>query len=165
MEEEHEEEEGEGDDHEEEEEGHHEEEEGDPFIDLKQTRIDLEGAIADPLPGFPNFNFRMGVNDYEHQEVEPSGEVGAAFDNQAWEARAELSHDFYAGWEGAFGIQLSDRSFSVVGGRLRRRSIPARWARSGWDSAPSRASAWKQAFAWTMSSTTLRKAAAGISPD
>ena len=111
---------GHGHDHEEEEEeeeeeGHHEEEEGNPFIDLKQTRIDLEGAIADPLAGFSNFNFRMGINDYEHQEVEPSGEVGTAFDNQAWEARAELSHELFAGWEGAFGIQLSDRSFSVVG--------------------------------------------------
>ena len=110
---------GHGHDHEEDEEegeeGEHEEEEGSPFIDLKQTRIDLEGAISDPLQGFSNFNFRMGINDYEHQEVEPSGEVGAAFDNQAWEARAELSHDLFAGWEGAFGIQLSDRSFSVVG--------------------------------------------------
>ena len=110
-EEEHEEEEG---DHEEEE-GDHEEEEGSPFIDLKQTRIDIEGAFADPMPGFSNFNFRMGINDYEHQEVEPSGEVGAAFDNQAWEARAELTHELFAGWEGAFGLQLSDRSFSVVG--------------------------------------------------
>ena len=91
------------------------EEEGTPFIDLKQTRVDFEAALADPLPGFLNLNVRLGVNDYEHAEVEPSGEVGTAFDNQAWEARVELTHGPAAGWEGAFGLQLADRSFTVVG--------------------------------------------------
>ena len=106
-----------------EEEGHHDgegeaeehEEEGTPVIDLKQTRLDFEAALADPLPGFENLNVRFGVNDYEHAEVEPSGEIGAAFDNQAWEARVELTHGRAAGWEGAVGLQLADRSFSVVG--------------------------------------------------
>ena len=91
------------------------EEEGTPFIDLKQTRVDFEAALADPLPGFLNLNVRLGVNDYEHAEVGPSGEVGTAFDNQAWEARVELTHGPAAGWEGAFGLQLADRSFTVVG--------------------------------------------------
>lgn len=108
---------------EEEEEGHHEEEEEDheeeegvaPYIDLKQTRVDVEAALADPLPGFTNVNVRLGINDYEHAEVEGSGEVGTAFENQAWEARVELSHGPAAGWTGALGLQVADRSFSVVG--------------------------------------------------
>ena len=100
--------------HEGEEEEEHEEE-GTPFIDLKQTRVDFEAALADPLPGFENLNVRFGVNDYQHAEVEPSGEVGTAFDNQAWEARVELTHGPAAGWEGALGLQLAGRSFSVVG--------------------------------------------------
>ena len=95
--------------------GEEHEEEGTPFIDLKQTRVDFEAALADPLPGFSNLNVRLGVNDYEHAEVEPSGEVGTAFDNQAWEARVELTHGTAAGWEGAIGLQLADRSFTVVG--------------------------------------------------
>ena len=109
---------GHGDAHGHEEEGEEEEEhedEGAPFIDMKQTRVDVEAALADPLPGFANLNVRFGVNGYEHAEVEPSGEVGTAFDNQAWEARAELTHGPAAGWEGAIGLQLADRSFSVVG--------------------------------------------------
>ncbi len=97
----------------EEEEGHGEE--GTPFIDLKQTRLDFEAGLADPLPGFTSLNLRLGINDYEHQEVEPSGEVGTAFENDAWEARAELSHRDWAGWRGTLGMQYSDRSFSVVG--------------------------------------------------
>ena len=111
---------GHGDAHGHEEEGHEGEEEeheeqGTPFIDLKQTRVDFEAALADPLPGFSNLNVRLGVNDYEHAEVEPSGEVGTAFDNQAWEARAELTHGAVAGWEGAIGLQLADRSFTALG--------------------------------------------------
>ena len=103
-------------DHEEEEhEDEHEGEEGNPFIDLKQTRVDFEAGLMDPLPGFSNLNLRLGVNDYEHLEIEPSGEVGTAFDNEAWEARVELTHLPVGGWGGAVGLQLSDRSFSVVG--------------------------------------------------
>lgn len=106
----------EDEDHEEEEhEDEHEEEEGNPFIDLKQTRVDLEAGLTDPLPGFSNLNLRLGVNDYEHLEIEPSGEVGTAFENEAWEARVELTHLPVGGWGGAVGLQLSDRSFSVVG--------------------------------------------------
>ena len=117
-EEEHHEEEAHHDDEEHEEEEHdeeHEDEEGNPFIDLNQTRVDFEAALIDPLPGFSNLNVRLGVNDYEHLEIEPSGEVGTAFDNQAWEARVELTHLPVGGWGGAVGVQLSDRSFSVVG--------------------------------------------------
>lgn len=95
------------------EQGH--EEEGFPFIDLNQTRVDLEAALGDPLPGFSSFNFRAGANNYEHFEIEPSGSIGTVFDSQAWEARAELSHEPLWGWAGAIGTQFSDRSLSVVG--------------------------------------------------
>ena len=109
--------------HEHEEEEHHDDEEheeehdeeGNPFIDLQQTRVDFEAARTDPLPGFSSLNVRLGVNDYEHLEIEPSGEVGTAFENEAWEARVELTHLPVGGWGGAVGLQLSDRSFSVVG--------------------------------------------------
>ena len=110
-------------DHEEEEEEEHEDEEdehehgeeGTPIADLKQTRVDFEAAIASPFPGFTSMNLRVGVNSYAHDEVGPSGEVGSAFENEAWEARAELSHEAVAGWEGVAGAQIGDRSFSVVG--------------------------------------------------
>ena len=101
-----------GDDHDEDEEHG---EEGTPFVDMEQTRVDFEAALSNPLPGFANLNLRLGINDYQHQEVEPSGEVGTAFDNEAWEARAELTHADWAGWNGAIGVQCGDRQFSVVG--------------------------------------------------
>ncbi len=90
------------------------EDEGAPIVDLKQTRIDLKAALADPFGGFENLSFRLGINDYEHTENE-EGEAGTAFSNQAWEARAELAHGPAGGWRGAFGLQLGDREFSVAG--------------------------------------------------
>ena len=100
----------------EEEEAHHDEHEGEalPVVALDQTRIDLEAGLADPFGGFESLNLRLGINDYEHLENE-AGEVGTAFANSAWEARAELTHDRGRGWRGALGAQFGNREFSVVG--------------------------------------------------
>ena len=105
---------------EEEEEGDEEgEEEGPPisdgpFIELEQTRYDLRGEYE-----FDNFiekaRLRIGYNDYEHSEIEPSGEVATLFENDAFEGRLELSHDAIASWKGAFGVQYNNREFSAVG--------------------------------------------------
>ncbi|MCY4094878.1 MAG: TonB-dependent receptor [Gammaproteobacteria bacterium] len=100
--------------HEEEEEHHDEEEEMPPVVDLLQTRIDLEAGLADPFGAFENLNFRLGINDYEHAENE-AGEVGTVFTNNAWEARAQLTHGLMGSWSGTFGLQFGDREFSVVG--------------------------------------------------
>jgi len=59
--------------------------------------------------------FLFGNNDYEHSEIEPSGEVATLFENDAWEARLEVNHAPIGGWRGAFGVQLNDREFSAVG--------------------------------------------------
>lgn len=105
--------------HHEDEEGDHEEEEhgeeGNATGDLDQTRVDFEAVFVDPFPGISSFDLRFAVNDYAHDELEPSGEVGSAFENDAWEARVDVSHEAVAGWEGVVGVQTGDRSFSVVG--------------------------------------------------
>ena len=101
--------------HDEDEELHEEEAEGTPIADLEQTRIDLEAGLASPFDGVENINLRIGINDYEHLEIEPSGEIGTAFENKAWEARMEMTHAPAGGWRGALGVQLGDREFSVVG--------------------------------------------------
>jgi len=86
-----------------------------PTLDLKQTRIDLEGGLADPLPGFTSLNVRVGINDYRHREIEPNGEVATTFENDAVEGRVELSHEPVAGWAGALGVQYTDRDFAAFG--------------------------------------------------
>ncbi len=94
--------------------GHNEEEEGNPLLTLEQTRTDLELGVRDPVGVFSALNVRFGFNDYEHQEIEPNGEIATTFMNEAWELRAELTYDL-ARWNGAFGVQHMDRDFSAVG--------------------------------------------------
>ncbi|MDZ7670922.1 MAG: TonB-dependent receptor [Gammaproteobacteria bacterium] len=105
----------EGEEGEEEHEEEHGEEEGNPLLDLKQTRVDFEAGLANPFRGFESMNVRIGYNDYEHEEIEPNGEVATLFENKAIETRIELTHAPLAGWRGAFGVQFQDRDFSAVG--------------------------------------------------
>ncbi|MEQ8483210.1 MAG: TonB-dependent receptor [Pseudomonadales bacterium] len=106
----------EDEDHEEEDhgaEGAHDE--STPVLDLKQTRIDIEAGLNAPMRGFESLNLRVGINDYEHAEIEPDGEVATEFENDAYEVRLELVHVPVAGWRGAFGLQYTDREFSAIG--------------------------------------------------
>jgi len=105
---------GHGHEHEGEEEEEEEEEEGNPLLDLKQNRVDFELGVNNPFSIFSSLNVRFGINDYEHQEIEPNGEIATEFSNEAWEARAELIYDL-GQWRGLIGTQLSDREFSALG--------------------------------------------------
>ena len=114
-EEDHDDEEGEEDHHDEEgEEGHHGEG-GGARIDLGQTRYDLEAAIYDPFPWIHRIRTRWTYNDYEHDELEASGEVGTAFDNDEVEGRVEIIHRPIGRWTGAFGLQYHYKDFAAVG--------------------------------------------------
>ena len=90
------------------------EEEGQPNLDMKQTRWDVEAALNNPLAGFDSLNIRLGVNDYEHVEIEPNGEIATYFTNEAYELRGEMTFETGA-WRGALGVQHTHRSFSAVG--------------------------------------------------
>ena len=86
-----------------------------PELDLEQTRVDVEAAILEPFDGAESINLRLGFNEYEHAEIEPSGEIGTRFDNSVFEARMEVVHASTAGIRGAGGIQLANRDYSATG--------------------------------------------------
>ncbi len=114
-EEEHDEDEDHGDeDHDEDEHDH--EEEGDARIDMEQLRFDIRGEINVALGPFDRAEFSVGIADYEHAEIEGSGEVGTLFSNEGWESRVALRNG-EAGdrWSGLVGLQASHRDFSAVG--------------------------------------------------
>jgi len=92
-----------------------EEEEGNPVLDLSQTRIDAEAGLDAPFAGISSLNLRLGFNDYEHTEVEGNGEAGTVFATEALEGRLQLNHEPLWGIEGATGIQVSSREFSALG--------------------------------------------------
>ena len=96
-----------------------EEEEGGVTIDLRQRRIDFRGEVDGDFALFRKARLRVGYADYEHKEIEPSGEVGTVFSNEGWEGRFELvdKTTTLAGGalDGAVGFQWRLRDFSAVG--------------------------------------------------
>lgn len=109
---------GHEEEHEGEHEGEHEHEEGhaheDITLDLRQTRVDVRGAV--PLGGaFEELKLRAGWADYRHDEIEDNGEIGTSFFNKSWEARLELVQANRGGWQGASGVQYFSRNFRAVG--------------------------------------------------
>lgn len=110
----------EDDDHDEDHEDEHEaehggEEEGGVRINLEQLRYDLRGEYRLDSTPFETVRVALGISDYEHREVEPSGEVGTVFANQGWEGRVELVQRPRGGWRGASGVQMRQREFSAIG--------------------------------------------------
>lgn len=104
-----------GDEDHDEDEHDEEDEEGGSILDLSQTRFDIEAGLESPFAGINAMNFRLGYNDYEHVEFEGSGEEGTVFATEAFESRLEFTHDDFFGFEGATGVQLSNREFSAIG--------------------------------------------------
>jgi iron complex outermembrane receptor protein len=104
--------------HEHEEEGEEHEEEGEEGgirIDMRQRRVDLNGEITRPLGAFRGLRTRFGIVDYEHDEVEPGGEVGTTFFNEAWEGRLELVQKERGSLSGSVGLQLGVSDLEAVG--------------------------------------------------
>jgi iron complex outermembrane receptor protein len=82
-------------------------------IDLVQTRVDMRGAVN--IGGFlDSLQFRGAYGDYRHVELE-GDEAGTKFSGEGVEFRSDLVQADNNGWKGRSGIQLVERSLSVVG--------------------------------------------------
>ena len=105
--------------HEEEEEHHHgegdEDEEGGVRLDIEQTRYDATLQLDEPLPGFETMRGSLSYNDYEHTEIEGSGEVGTRFASDTWASRLELTHLELGRLHGVLGLQWTVNEFSAIG--------------------------------------------------
>jgi len=84
-------------------------------IDMGQTRYSLAGDLDSPFKGFQQLRTRFNYNDYQHKELEQSGEIGSRFKNDELEGRAELTHAPVAQWQGIMGVQLQHRNFTAKG--------------------------------------------------
>jgi len=85
----------------------------DVHIVMDQRRHELRGGLDD-LGAFDTLRVKLAHTAYTHTEYE-GREVGTVFDNDSAELRAELVHRDWAGWDGAFGLQASQRDFRAVG--------------------------------------------------
>ncbi|BAV64890.1 TonB-dependent receptor domain-containing protein [Sphingobium cloacae] len=84
-------------------------------LHMKQDRADLRAEV--PVNGgfLETIRLRAGFADYQHQEIEDTGEVGTTFYNQSIESRLELVQAKRGGWDGAIGAQFFARDFHVEG--------------------------------------------------
>ncbi len=83
-------------------------------IDLRQRRVDLEGAITEAFGPFRGARFKVGTARYRHAELE--GEtVGTVFHNRGYDGRLEIMHGSTGGLAGAFGWQGGRSDFDAVG--------------------------------------------------
>lgn len=96
-----------------EEEGGEEEGEETVTIRMDQRRTEVRGGL-DGLGAFDTLRVKFANTDYTHTEFEGS-EIGTVFRNDTVEARAELTHRDWAGWNGAFGLQGAQRDFAALG--------------------------------------------------
>jgi iron complex outermembrane recepter protein len=106
------------DEHEEEHEDEHEDEHGhgdELSIDLEQTRYDAALHWHEPLAGLEVARGFLTYTDYEHAEIEGSGEIGTEYSNETWEGRLEIVHQPRGNLHGVFGLQLVEGEFSALG--------------------------------------------------
>jgi iron complex outermembrane receptor protein len=101
--------------HEEHEEEHEEHGHGDVTIDLEQTRYDTALHWHEPLSGLEVARGFLTYTDYEHAEIEGSGEVGTEYSNETWEGRMEIVHKPLGNFHGVFGLQAVESEFSAFG--------------------------------------------------
>ncbi len=105
--------------------GHEHEEEGGeeegpelfagPRLDMNQVRWDSRGEFAFNLSGFDAITYSAGYSTYEHEEIEPNGEVATEFENEGWEARAALVRRGDKALTGTVGVQALRSDFSATG--------------------------------------------------
>ncbi|MFT4762966.1 MAG: iron complex outermembrane receptor protein [Oleispira sp.] len=88
-------------------------------IEMRQRRIDLDSRFDQPLEGIDSVKFRIGFNNYRHDEIE-DGNVGTRFRREGFEGRSEVllapvSGLFQTELSQAVGIQFSQDNFKAVG--------------------------------------------------
>lgn len=88
---------------------------GGVVLDVEQTRYDSRLQIDDPLAGIHSLQWLLSYTDYQHDELEPDGEVGTAFKNNSWQSRLEITHEPVLGWHGVVGLQWRNGEFSATG--------------------------------------------------
>ena len=101
------------DDHDHDDEAHEHAGEGGVRVVMDQQRGEVRGGLDDLGP-FASLRVKLAHTRYTHTEYEGDA-IGTVFDNDGTEGRVELVHAPWAGWDGAFGLQWSQREFRAVG--------------------------------------------------
>ncbi len=83
-------------------------------IDMRQRRWDLKGQLTPHSGPFSRVRIRAGKTNYRHFEV-VDGDPETKFSNRSSEGRIEATHRDLGMFRGSFGVQFSNRDFTVEG--------------------------------------------------
>ncbi len=88
----------------------------DVFIDLDQTKVVVRGEVRNVSNFISTLRLDGGYSNYLHDEVVgETGEIGATYDNEEWELRAEALHTQFGPFEGAIGFHFAHRDLEAFG--------------------------------------------------
>jgi iron complex outermembrane receptor protein len=92
-----------------------EEEEGGISIDLEQKRLDFRAQAPLTSGDGPMLELRGAVTDYEHAEIEPTGEIGTLFEVDGQELRASTDFGRDESRQATLGVQWKEVDLEAVG--------------------------------------------------
>ena len=86
-----------------------------PTIDVERDRIELRGAVAPQSSDWiDNIEVQFAYGDYNHDEIEPEGDIAVTFERKGLESRAAVVHSS-GDLEGVFGFQGNFDELTVAG--------------------------------------------------
>jgi iron complex outermembrane receptor protein len=89
--------------------------EEDVLIRMQRDKLALAGEWRELGGWIRTVRARLQGTDYEHEEVEGTGEVGTTFSNKGEDGRIELEHAPLGGLKGVFGLQGESAKFEALG--------------------------------------------------
>jgi iron complex outermembrane recepter protein len=90
-------------------------EEGGTTLHPRRHRVDMRGERRN-LGGFiSGARFVGGFRDYQHDEIEASGEIATTFTNKVTEGNLYLNHRAFGALSGTFGVRGEHRDYNTVG--------------------------------------------------
>ncbi|WP_057832687.1 TonB-dependent receptor [Colwellia sp. TT2012] len=84
------------------------------YAKMQQDRWQVLGEYNFAENFISKVGTKFAYSDYQHQEIE-SGLVGTTFSNKSTEARIDLFHRDFSGWQGAWTIHYKASDFKALG--------------------------------------------------
>lgn len=91
----------------------HEEEHG-VYAKMNQDRLQMLSELKFENTFISKLATKLAYTDYSHEEID-DGEVGTRFDNETFEARADIYHKAMNDWQGAWTLHYKQSDFSAQG--------------------------------------------------
>jgi iron complex outermembrane recepter protein len=90
-------------------------EEGETTLNPRRHRLDFRGERLNLDSFIEGVKVQGAFRNYQHDEIEGSGEIATSFENRTWEGQLFLHHRPAGRLQGTFGFWALDRDYSSAG--------------------------------------------------